>query len=182
MDEANLPRQMLPLTAPESSRKRSAPQPTISDLEDDICRVDRKMDAMAMEFSELKRQLQDLFKVTGTSVPPALRLLFDQAFKCKICLDTSVPPIIVTKCCRSILGCQSCVDQWYAGDDGLSKSCPNCRADRGYAETFRLLGVDELVNGISAKELAASATTEHDSPHAPDVFDGDTDELILLPQ
>ena len=182
VDEANLPRQMLPLTAPESSRKRSAPQPTISDLEDDICRVDRKMDAMAMEFSELKRQLQDLFKVTGTSVPPALRLLFDQAFKCKICLDTSVPPIIVTKCCRSILGCQSCVDQWYAGDDGLSKSCPNCRADRGYAETFRLLGVDELVNGISAKELAASATTEHDSPHAPDVFDGDTDELILLPQ
>ena len=182
VDEANLPRQMLPLTVPESSRKRSAPQPTISDLEDDICRVDRKMDAMAMEFSELKRQLQDLFKVTGTSVPPALRLLFDQAFKCKICLDTSVPPIIVTKCCRSILGCQSCVDQWYAGDDGLSKSCPNCRADRGYAETFRLLGVDELVNGISAKELAASATTEHDSPHAPDVFDGDTDELILLPQ
>ena len=74
------------------------------------------------------------------------------------------------------------MDQWYAGDDGLSKSCPNCRADRGYAETFCLLGVDELVNGISAKELAASATTEHDSPHAPDVFDGDTDELILLPQ
>ena len=178
VDEANLPRQMLPSTAGESSRKRSAPQPTISDLEDDICRVDGKLDTMTAEFSELKRQLQDLFKVTGTSVPPALRLLFDEAFKCKICLDTSTPPIIVTKCCRSILGCQSCVDQWYAGDDGLSKSCPNCRADRGYAETFRLLGVDELVNGISAKEPAA-ATTERNS--TPDVFESDNDDLVIPP-
>ena len=180
VDEANLPRQMLPLTAPESSRKRSAPQPTISDLEDDICRVDRKMDAMAMEFSELKRQLQDLFKVTGTSIPPALRLLFDQAFKCKICLDTSVPPIIVTKCCRSILGYQSCVDQWYAG--AYLRVVLTVELTGVMPKLSVCWGVDELVNGISAKELAASATTEHDSPHAPDVFDGDTDELILLPQ
>ena len=61
-----------PNAATYSSRiilKEITPQPTISDLEDDICQVDRKMNTMAMEFSELKRQLQDIFKVTHTSVP-----------------------------------------------------------------------------------------------------------------
>ena len=60
----------------------------------------------------------------------------------------------------------------------VRKSCPNCRADRGYAETFRLLGVDELVNGISAKEPAA-ATTERNS--TPDVFESDNDDLVIPP-
>ena len=52
-----------------------------------------------------------------------------------------------------------CVNQWYEGTDGLLKSCPLCRADRGYADTMRLHGLDEVFTLVaeSLQQQGASA-------------------------
>ena len=55
------------------------------------------------------------------------------------------PPIVIGKCCKSIIGCEACTNQWYSGDEVLTISCPTCRAIRGYAETVRLHSIDNLL-------------------------------------
>lgn len=132
VDEANVPH----LRQPSSNGiiiSKECSAPCTADLEDDVCRIDGKLDVMLAVFSD-PSSTSGL--VQGDSQSDST---------CIETLDTSKPPIIVTKCCRAILGCQSCVDQ--AGDDGLSKSCPNCTADR------------KLVSSISANELMDSAIT-----------------------
>ena len=37
------------------------------------------------------------------------------------------------------------VNQWYSGDDALTKKCPNCRVERGYSETMLLRGLDDFL-------------------------------------
>ena len=34
----------------------------------------------------------------------------------------------ITKCCKIILGCETCVNSWYSGDDVLSRSAPHVEA------------------------------------------------------
>ena len=46
------------------------------------------------------------------------------------------PPAILSKCCKSsIIGCERCVNKWYSGTEALTKTCPSCRAERGYCDT-----------------------------------------------
>ncbi len=45
------------------------------------------------------------------------------------------PPVITTKCCKAILGCETCVNTWYSGTEA---SCPLCKAPRGYSEALEL--------------------------------------------
>ena len=40
------------------------------------------------------------------------------------------------------------MDQWYSGDQGLRKTCPLCRGDRGFADTSQVLGIDDFLIGI----------------------------------
>ena len=40
------------------------------------------------------------------------------------------------------------MDQWYKGEDGLVKKCPMCRGDRGFADTSKVLGIDEFLVGV----------------------------------
>ncbi|KAL5496426.1 hypothetical protein EMCRGX_G012706 [Ephydatia muelleri] len=54
------------------------------------------------------------------------------------------------KCCKTILGCEACVNLWYSGPDALEKTCPRCRAKRGFCETMVVLGLDELVAGAKS--------------------------------
>ena len=78
-------------------------------------------------------------------IPSGLRIALLHAFKCKICQATPfTPPIILAKCCTSIIGCQTCVDTWYSGTNALNKNCPLCQQDRGYAQTAILHGLDEI--------------------------------------
>ena len=58
------------------------------------------------------------------------------------------PPIIVTECYKTILGCASCVNAWYSGEDALTKTCHKCCAARGYNETMLFLGLDNFMNEI----------------------------------
>ena len=118
----------------------------------------------------MHEKLDKVFSLTRDSpVPAGLRILLQDSLKCKICHITPLqPPIIFAKCCKSILGYERCVDEWYA-DGGLSKNCPGCRGPRGLAETVRLHGLDDLVKGlhlvknnrlITFKPAFLKATTE----------------------
>ena len=72
------------------------------------------------------------------------------SLRCNICKASPInPPPIFVRCCKRILGCQSCVDEWYRGENGLQKKCPLCRGDRGFADTTIILGLDDLLDVVS---------------------------------
>ena len=57
--------------------------------------------------------------------------------KCKVCLNLPMyPPIVVTRCCNTLLGCSEYVNKWLSGDDWFDKPCPYCREPRGYAHYY----------------------------------------------
>ena len=85
-------------------------------------------------------------------LPLGLSTILLDSLRCHICKSSPiVPPPIFTSCCRRILGCQGCVDSWYRMDDPIDtmKKCPLCRGERGYANTFTLLGLDDLLKYVS---------------------------------
>ena len=85
-----------------------------------------------------------------TNLPLGLQQDIREVFKCSICHATPLkPPIIIAKCCKNIIGCEECVNTWYNGDNAMTKTCPLCRADRGYADTMRLNGLDGFIGTIS---------------------------------
>ena len=51
----------------------------------------------------------------------------------------------MSKCCKSVIGCERCVNAWYTGPEALTKTCPACRAERGYSETMLLRGLDSFL-------------------------------------
>jgi hypothetical protein len=78
-----------------------------------------------------------------------VKMANNDAFKCKICTSIMRPPVVLGKRCRSLLGCETCIGTWYdSGIEGLMRNCPNCSTPRGYDETMRVAGLDELLNSI----------------------------------
>ena len=86
------------------------------------------------------------------SLPLPLRIKegVKDAFQCKICHETPTKPtIIATKCCHSLLGCEECVNIWYAdGIHSLSKTCNRCNEPRAYAIAFQFIGLHDFITGI----------------------------------
>ena len=98
------------------------------------------------DISEVKGAIDKLMEIDCTSrIPIGLKNLISESFKCKICHCTTTPPVIATKCCKCIIGCEVCINGWFSGEDALTKTCPNCRADRGYNETMPLKGLDDFL-------------------------------------
>ena len=81
----------------------------------------------------------------NSKLPLGLKKTLTDCLKCTICAGPMKPPVIVTKCCKSLLGCEPCVNSWYSGQDALTKTCPKCRSARGYNETMILHGLDPLL-------------------------------------
>ena len=83
------------------------------------------------------------------SLPIGVVKLLRDAFICKIChVAPMKPPLIVTKCFRSLFGCKECTNAWYEGVDGLCKKCLYCNEPKGYAFTFQFKGMDEFFVGV----------------------------------
>ena len=141
-------------TAPaRSSRKH----PICLDSDDDdfaparkISRTEEKLDSLLDSIDSVKETLGDVMALSkDTPIPLGLKRLLRDTFRCIICRTVPVqPPVIVTKCCKKILGCETCVNHWYSGDEALTKTCPACRAERGYNETMLLRGLDDFLSGI----------------------------------
>ncbi len=110
-----------------------------------------KLNCILSELSSLRESVEKVFSLTpNMKIPVGLQTILYETFKCAICQSTPIqPPIIFAKCCKSILGCERCVDTWYEGSSGQSRSCPKCRAERAFVETCRLNGMDDFLKTIA---------------------------------
>lgn len=104
-------------------------------------------DSLAEKLDAIDDKLTKIFEVTPLMpLPLGLSTLLFDAFRCHICKDSPItPPAIFAHCCTKILGCKTCVNQWYKGEDAMEKTCPLCRNERGVADTVKINGLDELL-------------------------------------
>lgn len=67
-----------------------------------------------------------------------------ESFKCCVCLKV-VSKVMVAGCCKRIIGCQSCIEQWFSDQD----CCPLCKAANSKDKAFLLKGMDEFIAVVS---------------------------------
>ena len=98
----------------------------------------------------IRQDIERLYKIDRhTRLPAALHRHLQDTFKCKICQNAPITPhVIFGRCCKSIIGCQTCVDKWYRGDEGMGKPCPLCGTPRALPDTMRIHGLDEFLGAI----------------------------------
>ena len=113
-------------------------------------KLDDTLEAIGQDVSAIRETITEMMTLTADcSMPLGLKRVVNDTFKCYICHVIPVkPPIIVTKCCKNMLGCQECVNTWYSGPDAMLKTCPICRAERGCNETMVLRGLTEFLENI----------------------------------
>ena len=121
---------------------------------DDVCSEVR---LMKRDLNELKESIVEIQKdVSGImsvnsqmKIPIGLWQSLTDAFMCKIChMFPMKPPLIFTKCCKAVIGCEECINKWYSGEEALTKPCPLCRKARGYNETSQMLGFNDFVGDL----------------------------------
>ncbi len=131
-------------------------EPTPKRLKDDtvmrVERIESNVEDLLQEVDSMKASINDILHLNERSkVPVALQRLMRDAFQCKICLCTPIkPPVIMSKCCKSILGCEKCINEWFNGPDALLKTCPACNTERGYSETLMLKGLDNFLTEVKS--------------------------------
>ena len=115
-----------------------------------------------------KDTLGDVMSLTkDTQIPLGLKRLLRDTFQCYICRAIPIHlPVIMTTCCKKILGCEPCVNNWYSGDEALTKTCPACQAERGYNHTMLLRGLDYFLKEV---RQAIQTEDERDEDELPSV-------------
>ncbi|CAL8406385.1 unnamed protein product [Arctogadus glacialis] len=96
---------------------------------------------------DVSKTLQDLANFAQANRRTSISLSNSQAaavkaaFACIICGDPMKEPIFAS-CCRTILGCSSCVEQWQVSHT----YCPKCRGVDFYGvNTQPVVGLDEAL-------------------------------------
>ena len=151
------------LMAPVRTKRRYSSRSRDNDDDDDFetvvrherkevnCTCTDKLQEIGEVLGSLQQKVNLVLSLTPeTKVPLGLKNLLMDSFSCKICKESPMePPIIFSKCCRAIVGCETCqlLVFW---EDAMTKMCPHCRAERGYAETVRLVGLDDFLQGIKS--------------------------------
>ena len=112
--------------------------------------LEKKLNVLIDDVGELKNAISDMLTLNKEArIPLGLHRLLRDTLKCKICLSVPMtPPIIISRCCKTVVGCEKCVNEWYSGPDALIKTCPSCRAERGYNETMLLRGFDDFITEV----------------------------------
>ena len=120
----------------KSNYKSKAPAIVIDSSDDDNDFIEHpkrkrvqlgtKIDALADEITDLKAKVADVVSITKeVKIPLPLINMMRDTFKCIICHQVpGKPPLIISKCCKVIIGCDACVNKWHSGTDALVKSCP----------------------------------------------------------
>ena len=134
-----------------------------------------QLDQLTLEMKGIRKDISSVLTLSkGMKLPPGLHTLLHDTFKCNICQSSPIrPPVMFTRCCKSILGCERCVDSWYSGEDGRSKKCPLCRSERAFTETVRIHGLDDFMNAI------APLITDDVTPSAPTISSGNPSRHIF---
>ncbi|CAH3171616.1 unnamed protein product, partial [Porites lobata] len=141
--------------APKKKKADKFVKQEVKEINEETSMLREELQNNSSTLDECKTMLQELIVVNKfLPLPPCLIKLVSDAFKCKICLRAPMtPPVIATRCCNVLIGCSICTNEWFSGDGGLDKSCPNCREPRGYAQTFQFKGIDDFLKGF--KKLMA---------------------------
>ena len=106
--------------------------------------------AVTQEFQQLQKEIDTVLTITKSMrFSPGLYLALSNSFSCSIYLDIH-PPVIFARCCKNLLGCESCVDICYSGENGSLKTCPICRSERDFPETCQ---VNRLGDFLEASPL-----------------------------
>ena len=107
----------------------------------------KKVDLLLSEVASLRDSVSKMMTLSADSqIPLGLKRIIHNTFKRHICHVAPIrPPVIFSKCCKTVLGCESCLNTRYSGPDALVKTCPVCRAERGYNETMLVRGLDEFL-------------------------------------
>ena len=128
----------------------------VSDSDDDFelptkKTKDDKLETLLHVVGSIKESLSDIFSLSENSrVPLGLKCVVRDTFECTICRQVPIhSPVITTKYCKTILGCDTCVNTWYSGPEMLTKTCPSCRAKRGCKETMVLRGLEDFLAQMS---------------------------------
>lgn len=138
---------MSAIPAPKKRRVVSAGE--LDERNDPSAAAYTRFDDIEKTLGSMNKRLETLFSVSNSAkLPLGIAATMQTAFMCKICHSLIKAPVIASKCCRSLLGCQRCVDEWYSGSEGISRSCFNCRRERGYSETFLMVGLDEFLTSV----------------------------------
>ena len=58
------------------------------------------------------------------------------------------------------------MNEWYSGPNALIKTCPSCRAERGYNETMLLTGFDDFLTKV---KKVIQTQDERDNEDLPEV-------------
>ena len=104
------------------------------------------------QLESIQMGLENLYEVNKCSpIPVGITKALAEVLKCKICHCIPMkPPLIYAKCCKSIVGCEMCINKWYEGDEALTKPCPLWAQARGYNETQRIRGFDNLSTTVES--------------------------------
>ena len=120
------------------------------------------------EIKSVKKQVAKTFKIPSKrQIPMGLFNAAEQSSFCNICKVCPVKPPLI--CCRSrssIVCCESRVNCWYgSGQGAMTRPCPKCRQEKGFANTFELNGLspflqelDKFVNNETGHDGRLDAT------------------------
>lgn len=83
-----------------------------SDSDDDFEVVDKRRRVGVTNYQQILSE-QSLFQISkNMKLPFGLRKHLQETFKCHICCSSPIKtPVIFSRCCKQLLGCQLCVDQ-----------------------------------------------------------------------
>lgn len=131
-----------------------------------VMAIENKLNFILSDLETVKTVVEKIMSVTKDStIPLGLKMILRDTLKCRICLSAPiVPPVVITKCCKVLLGCELCVNGWYRGDDALTKPCPACKHERGYNETMILRGLDELLTTLNSCNMSHDQGPSTGSP------------------
>ena len=116
--------------------------------------------AASIQITEVQMCVAD----SKAQIPLALKRSLQENFKCRICHSLPMkPPVMISRCCRNLLGCESCCCNWYSGPEATSKRCPLCRAERGLTETMRLIGLDDFLEILQGLFNSSTENAEEES-------------------
>ena len=76
---------------------------------------------------------------------------FADTFTCIICLGIQDKPMFAT-CCRSLIACKSCLDQWCSMHT-LSR-CPKCRAQTTKESAVNIASMSDVINELPLNDMS----------------------------
>ncbi|KAL7400249.1 hypothetical protein ABVT39_009212 [Epinephelus coioides] len=84
------------------------------------------------------RELTSLATTQKVILTPSQLQAIKQGFCCVVCMKFIDEPVF-TECCRSIIGCKTCVEQWQL----TSVHCAKCRGNTEGSNIFEVNGLSE---------------------------------------